>query len=286
VVVAPHVVGSAGLDRILIDRAWYSDQPTAVGQPADFRQGFETFVAPYTAGIIGAAEPFTQLDGCGNNVTRADSLGAAGWWAACYGDNGTTVRAFDPNDHVIRDRILPSAGVDAFSPDSIAAIDAAGDTMYAWDPVGLRLTKLDIASGTTSVAAGSTAGDDLLTRIGTWLTPSAAAKVLLTPSLVLSPDGTRAYGLGIDAPVNESTTSNGVTVFDTSSMTVVGHWTANADYVSLTTNGDGSVVVLAAMASGGDSNSLTAVDAAAGTTQTTVGNLGFEPFFFSDARLP
>jgi hypothetical protein len=289
VVVGPHVVGRTDVDHVLIDRAWYADEPTAPGQPAGVQQGFDAYLASYGNGNVGAPIPFFQLDGCGNNVTRAGTT-SAGWWAACFGDSGTTIRRFGPQDIASGDARLPSGGLDAFSPDSIAAVDDTGAAAYAWNPFDRSLTKVDLATGGTTVAKGEATGQDVLSWLANLFAPTAAAKVFVTPAVALSPDGTRAYALGTTVPTgNEATTSTGVYVFDTAAMKVLDHWTSEAASQSIATSADGSTVFLAAGANSGGTQqwpSITAVDAETGTVLATVTGLGYQTFFFSASRLP
>jgi hypothetical protein len=76
-----------------------------------------------------------------------------------------------------------------------------------------------------------------------------AAKIFLEPALVASPDGTRIYGLGVQAPVGETGgASHGVYAFDANSLEPVGHWQPTADLVSLAISPDGQFVYAAGQA--------------------------------------
>ena len=81
------------------------------------------------------------------------------------------------------------------------------------------------------------------------MAPPVAAKIFLEPALVASPDGSRIYGLGIEAPIGESGgASRGVYVFDASSLDPLGHWAPTADLVSLAISPDGQFVYAAGQA--------------------------------------
>ena len=113
---------------------------------------------------------------------------------------------------------------------------------------------------------------------------------MLEPSVALSPDGSRAYALGIEpATSDEATSSIGVTAVDTDTMQVLGHWPAAANYESIAISADGSTVFLAAAPTDGSQPpgaSITALDAATGATRATIGNLGFQTFSFTGPQLP
>jgi hypothetical protein len=295
----PQVIGAAGENRVLISRPRWSVSmigsggPTASHSPS-VETAFDAFVAPTSSGTIGmyhavgAAQPLAGLNGCGESPLESGSIGDAGWWATCESGDGIHLRTFDSNDAQIREQILDNTTIGT-TPDTYGTVNAAGTALYAWNPVALKLTKVELATGRRTVADDPTARGDLLARIGDWLTPPATAKGLWMPTIALSPDGSRAYALGIESDANpDSTTSIGITVVDTDIMLVLGHWPAAANYDSIASSADGSVVFVAAptSASQPSGSSITALDAATGTPRTSIGGLGFEPLFFTDSQLP
>ena len=112
-----------------------------------------------------------------------------------------------------------------------------------WNPVDDVLTRVDLATGDMSTGTGNETADTSgpLAAIGRWLAPTAAAKVLLSAGIAISPDGSRVYALGIrnGRTGTEVASSAGVFVFDATSLAQVSHWTATADFVSLALSSDG-----------------------------------------------
>jgi DNA-binding beta-propeller fold protein YncE len=78
-----------------------------------------------------------------------------------------------------------------------------------------------------------------------------AAKSFLFGSVVVSPDGTRVYAIGIKQGIDEDDLSGsaGVFVFDPASMTAIGAWRPTADYVSIAVSRDGRYLYAAGLPS-------------------------------------
>src|SRR5436190_655529 len=105
-------------------------------------------------------------------------------------------------------------------------------------------------SSTPTAAAGRGPLDALASmgrRLGSWIAPPAAAKVLLDPGIVVSADGTRVYAIGVTSSSDPSARgSTGVFAFDASTLAPLGHWAATADFTSIAVSADGRFVYAAA----------------------------------------
>ena len=172
--------------------------------------------------------------------------------------------------------------------------------LYLWDPMNLRIQRVDLPTGTLTQGVGSrpTAAapdDDLLAaigrRIGQAIAPSAAAKFLLQPAMAVSADGTRLYALG--AVLNEgSIGSTGVFVFDAQTLAELDHWDATADFGSIAISADGGFVYAAGgggrKADGTPSNDMASImvfDASDGSVRLMAGEVGDFDVWFSDSTL-
>jgi DNA-binding beta-propeller fold protein YncE len=174
-------------------------------------------------------------------------------------------------------------------------VDRATGRLCHWNASSRTLTRIDLATGRvtgTATAAQASAGfPDAADRlaalgrsVGQWLAPAAAAKTILQPSIALSPDGSRAYALGVTSPATTDAGSTGVDVFDTVAMRAIDHWAPLADLVSVGTSPDGRYVYVAGApevdATGarriGAPASLIVFDASDGTVRLIAGALGLE----------
>ncbi|MBI3746362.1 MAG: hypothetical protein HY264_07555 [Chloroflexi bacterium] len=160
-----------------------------------------------------------------------------------------------------------------------------GRAAYLWNPIDDILTRIDLATGETTTGAGAatTAAGGPIAAFGRWLTPAVAAKVLLSPGIVISPDGTRIYALGITGgPAGaELAGSAGVFVFDATSLRQVAHWPATADFVSLAVSPDGKFLYAAGSPesnAGGTATtrpaSITVFNTGDGSVRLVAGQLG------------
>ena len=173
-----------------------------------------------------------------------------------------------------------------------------GSSLFVWDPLALRLTRVDLATGNASQsptsASGTTGGDGLLTALGRWLTPSAAAKMILRSGLALSPDGSRVYAIGIlGGASSEMSGSAGIFAFDAATLAPVWHAEPNADYVSLAVSPDGRFLYAAGMAGvdaggrrSGQPASITVLAAGDGSTRLIAGQLGGRLILFTASTVP
>jgi DNA-binding beta-propeller fold protein YncE len=161
------------------------------------------------------------------------------------------------------------------------------------------LSRIDLATGDVTSATATAAipaGDGLAglgRQIGRWLAPPTAAKSLVEPAIVVSPDGTRIYAIGVDARSGaDAAGSRGIYVFDATSLAQVGHWPPKADLISLAISRDGRFVYAAGdsgRTAAGDTSqdeaSITVYDAADGTVRLIAGRLGNDSLFFPGATV-
>ena len=170
-------------------------------------------------------------------------------------------------------------------------------SVFAWNPSSATLTKVDLATGKTRTGHGPTARveSDPLAAFGAWLAPTAAAKSLLRGAIVVSPDGSRVYAIGIKASGDERepSGSTGVFVFDATTLEDVGHYPATADFVSLALSRDGQFLYAAGMpgvdASGRprrtQAASITVFSTADGNVRLVAGQLGSGLITFNSPTL-
>jgi hypothetical protein len=120
------------------------------------------------------------------------------------------------------------------------------------------------------------------------MAPPAAAKVFLEPALVVSTDGTRIYGLGVEALGGDgSGGSRGIFAFDATTLEPIGHWAPTADFASLAISPDGRFVYAAGQ-SGVDATgslapywaSITVYDTSDGSVRLIAGDLGSDGLYF------
>lgn len=270
---------SAMISRILwypgggAQSSWHATAPLRAG-----RLGLPVPVAADPTGLDGA--PCAGVSGPGGFVTPTT------YYEVCTGNNGALVRRVDQAGRPLGDTTLGSSnGVD-FGLGTV--VDQARHLLYAWDPFGARLVRVDLTTGhiTGSMALPTpTAATDPVTAVARalagWLAPATQAKNYLSPSLAISGDGSRLYALGTAAvdPTSPAGGSTGVWVFDASSLAVVGHWAPLADYISVTL-ADGGLVLVAGMpgvdASGVQNDqdaSVVAYDPASGAVRIIAGQV-------------
>lgn len=283
---APRVVGGLDAGRLAVARPWYRWSPPASQNPS-YVSGTDVFAVERDGSTLRAALPVAAASGCADGVTAAGARAGGGYWIGCVGYQSleTIVRRVASDGSVIGDTRVASAG-DLGDPSATTVVTPDGTAVLQWNPTAKILTRVDVETGETRVGTGeATAVRDggPLGWLGRWLAPTAAAKVLLSSGIALSPDGTRAYALGIDVSSGccDFGASAGVFVFDTSSMTQVAHWPPTADLVSVgisadgrfvyaagspQVNGNGTVVMQAA--------SITVFDATDGSVRLMAGQLG------------
>jgi hypothetical protein len=175
-----------------------------------------------------------------------------------------------------------------------------GNAVFLWDPVAASIARVDLASGelTTSqpaTAAGTGPLDAVAAlgrRVGHWIAPSALAKVHLDPGLVVSPDGSRVYAIGVTSSNPEGSGSTGVFVFDAASLERLGNWDPTADFTSIAISADSRFVY--ASGQGGvnadgvasrNGASVTVFDASDGSVRLIAGTLGSAEIWFANSTL-
>ena len=252
------------------------------------------FMASIDADRLGSLAAFASSDACPEGQGDA-GFGADGRvWLACWSGNGQlSVRRLDL-DGSLRGEV-PIEGSGAEGGTWLAA--PGGRALYFWAPSVRVLSRLDLATGTltsgTAPAPAATVRAGPFAAVGRWLAPPAVAKVFLQPGLVLSPDGSRLYALGIAAEAGGLAGSTGVFSFDSASLAPLGNWAPTADFVSIAISGDGRFVY-AAGAPGVDAGgqrsgfdaSITVYDAADGSVRLVAGQLDHDDLSFPWPNLP
>jgi hypothetical protein len=295
---APRVVGLTGDGRLIIERSWYSWSPAASQSPT-YHLGTDAFTASASHGSLANVAPLEAGQACGSDVTLAGPRpDDAGYWLACVSPvaNQTIVRLVGTDGSVddVRLPVAIDAGGDA---GSTSAVSPDGRWLYGWNPSTLTLARIDLGSGAVATGSATAAAPDgPLAALGRWLTPPAAAKVLLSAGIAISPDGSRVYALGIDPGASSSEAfagSAGILVFDATSLQNVGRWTPTADFVSLAVSADGRWVYAAGSpqfaADGRRTNqpaSVTVFDAGTGDVRLIAGSLGRAFLAFPATTVP
>ena len=128
------------------------------------------------------------------------------------------------------------------------------------------------------------ADDGPLAAFGRWLAPVVAAKSFLRSSVIVSPDGSRVYAIGVKASVDnpEVSGSAGVFVFDAATLQLIEIYQPTADFVSLAIGADGRFVYAAGMPGfdavgrrrGDQGASITAFSTVDGAVRVVAGQLG------------
>ena len=298
VVMAPRLLDLSGDGSVAIAREWYSwSPPESAGQ--NFRQETEVFRATVAAGALADAAPLAGADGCGQRVLRAGRTADGASWLLCMRTftNGIVVRRLDAVGTVLGDTTVSAAlGVDG----STTAVSPDGRSLFSWNPAAASLDRIDLATGDTSTGqppqgAAGAGGSGALDALAAWLAPSAAAKSFLYGGIVISPDGTRVYAVGIEqrADARDVSGSSGIFVFDAATLASLGHWGPAADYISLGVSADGRYVYASGLprvdAAGtsrpGQQASITVHAAADGAVQVIAGQLGEKFLVFADPVL-
>ena len=251
--VAPKVSLSPSSDEALVSSFWYVDSPSATPP-----SGTDHWISTFSAGKLGAlsAVGSTAGEACG----EADSgpIDASTFYVMCVTPAGPLAVERRRTDGSRIDTTTVPGTSSGLQESSLVL--RQGDRLFIWDPVAARLARFDLRTATMDSAAGTALAPSgsgspldaiagLGRRLGRWMAPPVAAKIFLEPALVASPDGSRIYGLGIEAPISESGgASRGVYVFDASSLDPLGHWAPTADLVSLAISPDGQFVYAAGQA--------------------------------------
>lgn len=285
--IAPEVDRSPGGNAVLISSFWYAASDAETPPSAT-----EHWTATFRDPKMDALHPASSTGGDRCDEFERGLIDAAGYYTLCAIPNGGAVLAerYTIDGVPIGSSELPGLNIGL---DRGPLVLRSDDRLFTWDPVALRLSRLDLDSGGVTSGSGTASApttDMLATiagRIGRWLAPSVAAKVLLEPALVASPAGTRIYAIGIDPPGGESIGSRGIFVFDADSFTEIGHWSPTADFVSVAISPDGGFVYAAgdagrtaAGAASPDAASITVFDTTDGSVRLVAGRLGPDTIFF------
>jgi hypothetical protein len=287
VVGAPRVAGSIGGGAVLIARAWYQWSPPA-SQFATYTDENDVYRASFGDGTFGDPRLVPTASDCGNVVNRAGALPDGGFWLACTNGGLTVVRRLGADNALLGDvRVTGGEGIET----DPTAVSADALTLFVWDPAGAALTRVNLATGTkTTGKAVASADPGLLAALGDWLAPTAAAKSWLRGALVISPDGSRVYAIGVKTGTDDRSTSgsSGVFAFDTTTLEPVGIWPPTADFISVAVSTDGRFVYAAGLPSvdaTGRSKltqqaSITVFDTTDGSVRLIAGQLGGDALMF------
>ncbi|HKB27894.1 MAG TPA: hypothetical protein VKC59_02630 [Candidatus Limnocylindrales bacterium] len=289
---APRVVGTAG-GRVVIDRNGYTY--AAASAASSYHTSSDLFLATVSGGTLGDPVALALGTGCGNDVTLAGGLADGGLWLSCATyETGVlnVIRRLKPDLSLAGDTSVGAATVEG----STSVLSADGASLFAWNPISLTLTRVNLATGesATGQAPKPGAAIDPLTALGHWLAPSAAAKSVLQAGISISPDGSRIYALGIDGnPQGPGFVgSAGVLVFDARTLAPLGRWAPTADFDSIAVSADGSLVYAAGApdvgADGAQTNqqaSITVFDSTSGTVRLIAGQLGHGTVTFTGTTL-
>jgi hypothetical protein len=292
---APSVTLSPMGDRILVSDFWFVEAPNDPTPPA----GVDRWTAPITGETVGtlSALPSTAAQECGE--VDAGLIDSASYYIVCAGASpDATVNRVGLDGSAIGATVVPRTE-EEFSAGSLVA--RVGDGLYLWDPVAAILSRVDLASGALTASTppnGSLdAGPwDALTnlgrRLGRWIAPSAAAKLLLEPGIVVSPDGSRIYAIGVTSAAPTDRGSTGVFAFNAASLALVGHWAPTADFTSIAISADGRFVYTAGLSgfdadgrSSSNGGSITVFDASDGSVRLIAGDLGVSSLTFLGATV-
>jgi hypothetical protein len=285
VLLAPFVDMAASSGPVLVTENWFVDDAAAANPP----QGTFHLSATFRDGLLGDPVPAGTRVDAGCFEWEHGVIDEGSFYVACIRNDsgGVRVERFRMDGTAI-----DQADVGQFT--GYGAFAARPDhRLFLWDPQSHTLMRYDLQTGSTSrLAVPDTAGTQgpldaasMVGRtIGSWIAPTATAKIYLQPAMVVSPDGTRLYAIGIEATPAELGGSAGVFAFDISGdeIALVGHWPPNADYISLALSADGGFVYAAGM-SGVDpqgvmapdvQSSITVFDASDGSIRLVAGELG------------
>jgi DNA-binding beta-propeller fold protein YncE len=292
VVDAPTVVGSTTFLRLLVARSAFSWYPVA-SENASYSFGTDVFAASFKGGQLTGAAPLAGAADCGEVVRRGGLSPDGGTWLACSsgGSTSTIVRRLALDGSRLDDtRVAGRSGIDG----DMTAVSPDGRYVFVWNPVSATLTRVDLATAETATGQGdipAAGARGPLAAFGDWLAPTAAAKSLLRGGVVVSPDGSRVYAIGVNAEATgpEAGGSTGVFVFDAASLASVGRWDPTADFASLAVSADGQLVYAAGLSgvdATGNSNShfsasITVFDARDGAVRLIAGQLGGEMLSFA-----
>jgi hypothetical protein len=275
---------------VLISSSWYADGESFAVPPS----GTDHWTASVDAWALSKPTPVGSTDGTDCGEAGAGLIDATRYYVVCVTSSGAVMidrRSVD-GTRIDRTQVSSSSGLELGS-----LVVRQGDRLFVWDPLGMRLSRFDLHTAVVEDATGTavvptTSPLDGLAalgrQVGRWLAPPVAAKVLVRPGLVASPDGTRIYGLGIDSLSGDgSGGSRGIFAFDAATLAPVGHWAPTADLESIAISPDGRFAYAAAPggvdATGAfarNAASITVYDTSDGSVRLLAGNLGADALYF------
>ena len=287
VVLGPLIMDTGG--RVAIAREAYSWSP-----PESAGENFRSENAAYRADLDGAAlVNLASVDvlGCGDRVLRAGAVpGSGDWWLACvsFMTGNVVVRRFDAAGGMLGDT---GVAVDPAVDGDVTAMSPDGRALLVWNAVSATLTRIDLATGTTTEghASAAVAARRPLAVVADWLAPMVAAKTFLDGGVVVSPDGSRVYAAGVHPAVAADVGgSSGIFVFDATTLENLARWDPTADVVSLAVSSDGRSLYAAGLpevdATGtsrpDQQASITVYSAGDGSVRLIAGQLGLEVLTF------
>jgi hypothetical protein len=288
---APRVVGVEG-DEIIVGRS-RADLTSPASNPSI---DVDAFRVPLPGGVLGNPVAIPGAAGCGDVIRFAGLLPDAGTWLACTRGETfqTRLRRVAADGTTLPD--VTVTGEPGIQGDA-SAVTRDGRTLFVWDPSTATLTRVDTATGETTSGEGLVAAADAgpLTAIGRWLAPFASAKAFVQSSVVISPDGSRVYAIGVKEGVEnpDAPGSAGVFVFDAASLELVGTYAPTADFVSLAISSDGRYLYAAGLPGfdergvrrGDQGASITVFDTREGSINRVAGQLGGEVITFGPEPL-
>ena len=296
VIDAPHVVGTAASGGLLISRNRFAWSPVTSSN-ASYTFDNDVFTATFANGRFADPAPVDNVAGCGEVVIRGGPIAGGGTWLACSsgGSYSTVIRRIAPDGSLLGDtRVTGRGGIEG----DMTALGIDGAHLFAWNPVTALLTRVDLATGETATGQGpipAAAGRGLLSALGEWLAPAVSAKSFLRGGVLLSPDGSRVYAIGVrsEATGPEAGGSTGVFAFDADTLANVAYFPPTADFVSLAVSVDGKSVYAAGLPgvdAAGHRNSrfsasITVFDTDDGSVHLIAGLLGREMLSFASTIL-
>ncbi|MEO8272596.1 MAG: hypothetical protein ABI620_00850 [Chloroflexota bacterium] len=292
---APRVVGLTP-GGILLARTWFAWTPVTSSN-ASYTFDNDLFAASFADGRLSAPAVVPAVAGCGETVLSAGSIAGGGSWVACSsgGSSSTVVRRLGiDGSHLGDTRVAGQSGIDG----DMTTISPDGAHLFAWNPVSATLTRVDLATGEMAVGQGAniTAAErGPLSALGDWLAPAAAAKTFLRSGIVISPDGSRIYAIGVRSVSSgpEPGGSTGVFVFDATTLASIAIFSPTADFASLAVSRSGRYVYatgLPGVDAAGVSNrnfsaSITVFDVNDGSVRLIAGLLGGDALSFASPTL-
>ena len=291
--IAPVIRVAPAGDRILLSSFWYVEDPNNPQPP----QGHDRWTASLDGQAIGPIEALDASSAADCSRARERDGRRDDLLPDLWRPVGRPDRASDrPRRHGGRPDVDPEGGGRVRRR---PLVTRSADALFIWDPFAARLARVDLRNGDLATSEGTAAGSGPLDavaamgrRLGAWIAPSALAKLLLDPGLVVSPDGTRVYAIGVTSSDPSSSGSTGVFAFDAGSLARLGNWAPTADFTSIAISGDGRFVYTAGLggvdAAGQASRSgasVTVFDARDGSVRLIAGALGSSELWLTDTTL-